>query len=391
MNTNSDSGRKTDFDRKAVKAVHGLLAGIRGAGARDLPVREEAARRYPIAGLIRLDFGGRARALFVAAQPSGEPRHVRQAAWMLESAQAKIAPGPESGMRARPLGVLVAPHLSVAAREILREHGIGYVDFYGNAWLAFDSVVVERSVEEAPKSKPRRLQSLFGRKAAAVLRAMLKDPEKAWRIEALAGEAGVSVGHVSNVRRALIDHEWAEVRADGLALTQPGRLLDAWKGQHRRPPGDEVRGYTVLHGATLAEKLKGLLNAGENKPRLMYAGESAAEWIAPYLRYPTLKLYGDGEGVAAAQRALDLSQGGPGANVVMRRIGDETLFRDAIEPAPGRVCTDEVTTWLDLNLGSERSREAAGFLAAACFAWANPRFARLESEQPRANSLEAGL
>ena len=41
----------------------------------------------------------------------------------------------------------------------------------------------------------------------------------------LAQASNVSLGHVSNVKNALIDNEWAEVTDDGLRLTNLDYLL----------------------------------------------------------------------------------------------------------------------------------------------------------------------
>ena len=59
----------------------------------------------------------------------------------------------------------------------------------------------------------------------------------------LADKAQVSLGQVSNVRRALIDREWATAEAgEGLRLTQPDALLDAWRDDGLHPPSIALRG-----------------------------------------------------------------------------------------------------------------------------------------------------
>ena len=50
---------------------------------------------------------------------------------------------------------------------------------------------------------------------------MLRDPRHAWRVTELAQVAGVSLGHVSNVRAGLLDREWAQVSDEGLFLSKP--------------------------------------------------------------------------------------------------------------------------------------------------------------------------
>ena len=55
--------------------------------------------------------------------------------------------------------------------------------------------------------------------------------------------------------------------------------------------------------------------------------------------------------------------------MVVRIPNDETLFEDAVEPAPGIFCANPVVTYLDLWNGTDRDREATDHLAATCFPW----------------------
>ena len=104
-------------------------------------------------------------------------------------------------------------------------HNVAYLDLYGNAHLAFGPVYIERSVPDKPKSETRAQRSLFTPRAGAILRVLLGDPARAWRVTDLAEAANASLGHVSNVRKALLDREWVEIRDDGLVLVQPDALL----------------------------------------------------------------------------------------------------------------------------------------------------------------------
>ena len=69
------------------------------------------------------------------------------------------------------------------------------------------------------------------------------------------------------------------------------------------------------------------------------------------------------------QEALQLTHAAQGANVIVRIPKDETLFEDAVEPAPGIYCANPVVTYLDLWNGNDRDRETADHLAEKCFPW----------------------
>ena len=69
------------------------------------------------------------------------------------------------------------------------------------------------------------------------------------------------------------------------------------------------------------------------------------------------------------QETLELTQVPRGANAIVRIPTDESLFEDAVQPAPGVFCASPIITYLDLWTGNDRDREAAEHLAAECFPW----------------------
>ena len=265
--------------------------------------------------------------------------------------------------------MLVSPYLSPQSRAICRDHGVAYLDLVGNAYLAFDSVYIDRAVAEKPSTETRTLRSIFAPKASAILRVMLRSPNRAWRVTALAREANPSFGYVSNVRKALLNREWIEKRDAGVVLVQPDALLKTWRENYRRPQGHRVDEYTYLHGPQVGRRLMGELNAHQHRLRAIYSLHSAAQWLAPFGRDSTLTFYADEFGLQRLKEILNLRPVERGANVIARVPSDDTLFDDAAEPTPGVFCTSPVVTYLDLWKGSDRDREAAEHLAEEFFPW----------------------
>ena len=71
-----------------------------------------------------------------------------------------------------------------------------------------------------------------------------------------------SLGHVSNVRKALLDREWIEIRNDGLVLVQLDALLKSWRENYRQPARHHISGYTIFDGDQLRNRQSGSLNPG---------------------------------------------------------------------------------------------------------------------------------
>lgn len=311
--------------------------------------------------IARLLVDGQQHLLICEYKSNGQPRYARSALLELRNYVAQRAP------QATP--IFIAPYISPAVRQLCEEKGVGYLDLEGNARIAFGGVFIERMVADKPAPEQRELKSLFRPKSAQVLRAMLREPGRAWRVTELSEISGVSLGHVSNVRAALIDREWARASDDGLALAAPAALLDAWRDSYTAPPGERLRFYTPLHGSALEDAARAALRTESSPGHAAFASFSAAQWIAPYGRTGTHYFFADREGLRKLQTALKLVSAPKGENVVVTVPKDAGLLADTVEPAPGAVCTSPIQTYLDLYIAGERGIEAAEHLRQERLSW----------------------
>lgn len=311
--------------------------------------------------VARLLVDGREHLLICEYKSNGQPRYARSALLELRNYVAQRAP------QATP--VFIAPYLSPAVRQLCAEMGVGYLDLEGNARIAFGGVFIERMVADKPAAEQRELKSLFRPKSAQVLRAMLREPDRAWRVTELSEISGVSLGHVSNVRNGLIDREWASASDDGLVLSAPDALLDAWRDSYTPPAGERLRFYTPLHGSALEGAARNTLGTQDGQGHAAFASFSAAQWLAPYGRTGTHYFFADEDGLHKLQVALKLSTVSKGENVVVTVPKDLGLLADTLEPAPGAICTSPVQTYLDLSIAGERGAEAAEHLRQERLSW----------------------
>lgn len=297
--------------------------------------------------------------LVAQVKPSGQPRHVRVALLSLRDYTRRQAD--------RVTPVLVAPYLSPQAQDLCREFGVAYLDLEGNARLAFGTFFLSRQFAKRPVVERRELRSLFKPKSVQVLKVLLREPSKPWRVAELAEVAGVSLGHVSNVRNGLLDREWARLADEGMYLAAPDALVDAWREAYEAPPGQRQVFYTTLHGASFEAALR--THASEGTGRIALASFSAAQWLAPFARTGIHYFYADAEGLEILRSCLKLSSAGKGENVVVTVLDDPGLFRDVVQPASGVVCTSPVQTYLDLAAAGGRGQEAADHLRQERLQW----------------------
>lgn len=311
--------------------------------------------------IARLLVDGRQHMLVCECKSNGQPRYARNALLAVLNYVAQRAP------LATP--IFIAPYISPAVRQMCAEKGVGYLDLEGNARIAFGSVFVERMVADRPAAEQRELKSLFRPKSAQVLRAMLREPTRAWRVIELSEISRVSLGHVSNVRTGLIDREWARISDDGLVLSEPDALLDAWRDSYTTPQGERLHFYTPLHGSALEDAARDALRVEDGFGRAAFASFSAAQWLAPYGRTGSHYFFANEEGLRRLQAALKLAPASKGENVIIIVPKDLELLADTVEPAPGAVCTNPVQTYLDLSIAGERGAEAADHLRQERLSW----------------------
>lgn len=353
----------------AINTVHDLLSQVPG-----LKVVSEYHERLlggdlRIDGWIEFEHDDATFALVIEVKSNGAPRFVRSAVYQLKGYLAHAHQSGYGDPGRRMIPMVVSSYLPPESRSICSDHDVAYLDLIGNTHLAFRNVYIDRAVAERPKSETRALRSIFTPRASAILRILLRDPKRAWRVADLAEAANASLGHVSNVRKALHEREWIEKRDNGIILVQPNTLLRTWREEYRQPAGQHISRYTLFHGEQLINRLSGKLNSEPMLPRVVFASSSAAQWYAPYSRDGTHNFYADESGARMLEETLELTHVEKGANVIVRIPKEESLFEDADEPAQGIYCTSPIVTYLDLWIGNDRDREAADHLASRWFPW----------------------
>jgi len=343
-----------ETELRAAKQLQNLLHEVPVLKLKQIHVGSEGR-------MMRVDISGEPHFLVCEVERNGQPRYVRDGIHRLRNYIAHFK------KPATP--VLVAPYFSPVSRELCRDNGISYLDFEGNARLAFKTVFIDRMTAGKPPSERREFKSLFTPKSGRVLRVLLRDPKRNWRVTDLAEAAHVSLGHVSNVRTALLDREWAEVVPEGLHLIFPDVLLDAWKSSYKPPVEHQSRFYTTLHGRAFDAGVREVFDSMPKTVQAALASFSAANWIAPYARTSTQFFYAEQRGLDHIQSRLKLSSTAKGENVIIAIPKDRGVFLDAYEPAPGVRCTSAIQTYLDLCKGGERGEEAAEHLRRMKLTW----------------------
>jgi hypothetical protein len=254
--------------------------------------------------------------------------------------------------------VFVAPYISQQAAEICSKEKVGYADLAGNCRLSFGNVYIQKEGRPNPFAEKRDLRSLYSLKAERVLRVLLATPTRKWRMEALAKEAGVSLGQVANVKKLLADREWIRTERDGFWLSEPESLLAEWttRYNYRR---NQVHDFYSLK--SVGENESDLAEVCRREG-IKYAltGFSGAARMAPAVRYQRATAYVQ-DGIERIASLLNLKKVSSGANLSLLEPYDDGVFYGAREFDRVRVAS-AIQLYLDLKGFRGRGEEAANAL-----------------------------
>jgi hypothetical protein len=298
--------------------------------------------------LVRFRMGQDAKALICEVRPLGQPRYVREAVARLRELRQHV-PG------AHP--VVAAPYVSPQSASLVRRNGCGYIDLSGNCYLAFDNVLIEKEGKPNARRVRRPLRALFAPRATRIIRALLVDRERAWRLDELSRAVEVSLGHAHNVVKRLEELDWVGRGPDGLyRLLRPGDLLDAWRDAYTyRANGLTAYVSPVRDARRLMEGLA--RRAGELGMTYAFSLHAGAALIGPQVRVSTVHCYVTGEPEALA-RVLGLQAvEGEGAVYLMTPY-DPGVFHAPVTKGGFRVVSLP-QLYVDLYHHERRGREQA--------------------------------
>lgn len=289
---------------------------------------------------------GRPAKFIVEVKSQGEPRLVRVAISQLKEYLTSFKDS---------YGILVAPYLSDASRQICKETGIGCVDLAGNAFLSFKKMFIDRSGRPNPFSAARLSKSIFSPKSSRILRVLLSDPSKKWYVENLSKEAGISIGLTSRVKQTLLSEEWIKEENKSFYLVKPEEALNRWVNNYSYEKNPGFSYYSGLSENQLETAIK--KECEKRKYRYGLALFSGAKKVAPFVRFIRFFSYVDGD-IESIANALQLKKVETGANVALLQPYDEGVFY-GLQDINGINVVSDIQLYLDLKSYKGRGEEAA--------------------------------
>ena len=288
--------------------------------------------------------------LLIATKSFGEPRLVREAVAFL-STRARKNP--------RSCFVFAAPYLSDETQGLCRQAGISFFDLSGNCRIEFDTVLIEKLGRPNRLVERRPLKSLFSAKSSRIVRKMLANPRKAWRVQELARETQTSIGLVSRLKQTMLNMDFLPVD-ESLRFPDPESVLRTWTKAYSYKDNDLAEYFAPLD--TVPENERALVKyCSKHKIDCGLALFSSANRVEPFVRGITKGFAFVAEEPAVIASALDWKKVPTVANFMLLRSKDAGYFYD-LQTVDELPLVGNIQTFLDLASYKGRGEEAAEHL-----------------------------
>ena len=232
--------------------------------------------------------------------------------------------------------IIMAPYISDASAKICEASGAGYCDLSGNCLIQTDSIYISNKGNPNQYPAENHAKTIFKSSAkttSLILRELMKDVSKGWKIKELAEKVGCSIGMVSRVKTYLCEQSWAEMDSSGLHITDAESLM----------PRFEEKCFSAFRDQGVA---------------LCLTGFSGGVRYAPVVRYTKAHVWVDRKDIADFLNLTGCKKVDSGANVAVYVADSDEVFADCREIGESRVASP-VQVYLDCMQLKGRGEEMA--------------------------------
>jgi len=223
--------------------------------------------------------------------------------------------------------VISAPYISEASARICEKSGVGYCDFSGNCLIQTDLIYISSKGNPNLYPSDNHAKTIFKSSAkttSMILRVLMKDVSKAWKIKELAETVGCSIGMVSRVKTYLCEQSWATMDSAGLHITDAEVLMREWSRAYEIQ--DSISCYTLDSISQFEEKCFNVFQ--EQNIQLCLSGFSGGVRYAPVVRYTKAHVWVSREDLPAFFDLTGCKRVDSGANVTVYIADSEEVFAD---------------------------------------------------------------
>ena len=253
--------------------------------------------------------------------------------------------------------IIMAPYISDASAKICETYGVGYCDLSGNCLIQMDSIYISNKGNPNRYPVENHAKTIFKSSAkttSLILRELMKDVTKRWKIKELAEKVGCSIGMVSRVKTYLCEQSWAVMDSSGLHITDAESLMKEWSRAYEIP--EAISCYTIESIPRFEEKCYAAYR--NNGVSLCLTGFSGGVRYAPVVRYTKAHVWVDRKDITDFLNLTECKKVDSGANVTAYIADSDEVFVDCREINQSRVASP-VQVYLDCMQLKGRGEEMA--------------------------------
>ena len=253
--------------------------------------------------------------------------------------------------------IIMAPYISDASAKICETYGVGYCDLSGNCLIQMDSIYISNKGNPNRYPVENHAKTIFKSSAkttSLILRELMKDVAKRWKIKELAEKVGCSIGMVSRVKTYLCEQSWAVMDSSGLHITDAESLMKEWSRAYEIP--EAISCYTIESIPRFEEKCYAAYR--NNGVSLCLTGFSGGVRYAPVVRYTKAHVWVDRKDITDFLNLTECKKVDSGANVTAYIADSDEVFVDCREINQSRVASP-VQVYLDCMQLKGRGEEMA--------------------------------
>jgi hypothetical protein len=253
--------------------------------------------------------------------------------------------------------IIMAPYISDASAKICETYGVGYCDLSGNCLIQMDSIYISNKGNPNRYPVENHAKTIFKSSAkttSLILRELMKDVSKRWKIKELAEKVGCSIGMVSRVKTYLCEQSRAVMDSSGLHITDAESLMKEWSRAYEIP--EAISCYTIESIPRFEEKCYAAYR--NNGVSLCLTGFSGGVRYAPVVRYTKAHVWVDRKDITDFLNLTECKIVDSGANVTAYIADSDEVFVDCREINQSRVASP-VQVYLDCMQLKGRGEEMA--------------------------------
>ncbi|HUU61721.1 MAG TPA: hypothetical protein VMX37_04995, partial [Acidimicrobiia bacterium] len=244
----------------------------------------------------------------------------------------------------------------------LEDHGIAVIDGLGNAHIELSGLLFHLEGRRPRQhARPARLTG----KAGVIAQALLLGPQRDWRVQDLAREAGVAIGLAHRVLARLEAAAVVAIQGTGRnrvrRVANPTALLDLWAEETVDRPTPTLAYLLAQTPQQLIRELGGKLDGATIDHAL--TGAAAGSLMAPFVTaVPVVEVWvAAGTAPEEVYVAVGADSVVHGQNVVFLQGKDDTplVFREQLD---GLWVVNRFRLYADLRRDPRRGREQADYL-----------------------------